>query len=77
MITSLTTRLREGKLLTINEREAIIYILSEYEKLQRTTGESVVLEMSQDMFKEVMQIMYKIDGNSKLANSSTKPLHNF
>ena len=57
MITSLTTRLREGKLLTINEREAIIYILSEYEKLQRTTGESVVLEMSQDMFKEVMQIM--------------------
>ena len=77
MITSLTTRLREGKLLTINEREAIIYILSEYEKLQRTTGESVVLEMSQDMFNEVMQIMYKIDGNSKLANSSTKPLHNF
>lgn len=65
MVDNLLIKLSGKGQLSNIEKNAIIYILTEYEKLHLYKGNNVVIEMSQNNWKEYLKWKYDKSGNGK------------
>jgi hypothetical protein len=65
MIDDLVRKLSNGDVLSKPERGAVMYILTEYEKIIKERGTTVTMEMSLDTWKKVQKAVYNNDGTIK------------
>lgn len=66
MIETLKEKLKGDNVLSKFERDAIIYIITEYERIHIQKGSNVTIEMSHDMAKKITPLMFKSDGSYKM-----------